>query len=130
MAKERYQDGKGVYFDELRLHLPAKVSDWPQVRRVESLKVRSHYRWLSMLCPLCKRPGQLDPHHLTGGSKGRSDEHANLIGLCRKCHDEIQSAPAEYPRVWRAKWEHDRGHTDWVRLVLLLGRFPGFDTLD
>ena len=37
--------------------------------------------------------------------------------------------PRHTQRVWRAKWECDRWHTDWVRLCCLLGRVP-FDSLD
>lgn len=47
-------------------------------------------------CALCDRSGYvagLDVHHITargmGGSGTRRDYPANLIALCRSCHDEV-----------------------------------------
>jgi 5-methylcytosine-specific restriction endonuclease McrA len=116
--------------DEVRGVLGEDKSKWPTVRRVTSEAVLKCYRWFKKQCPLCRRVDKLEPHHLTGGSKGCSDEHANLIAICRSCHEKVQSQPSEYRRVWAAKWRTDRGHTDWVRLVTLLGRFPEFVSLD
>lgn len=126
MAKQRFQDGHGVYFDEVWWLM--SVMECVKIRRVTDPEIREHYRGFGR-CPLCRNLMKMEPHHLTGGSKGRSDEHCNLIGICGDCHDRIQSQPSEYKRVWKAKWKTDRGHTDWLRLCLLLGRVP-FDTLD
>jgi hypothetical protein len=129
---EQYLDALGVPFGEIRLHLPDRVADWPRVVRVHDPAIVKHYRQRSR-CDLCRDRGTyfnpIEAHHLTGGSRGRSDEACNLTSLCRRCHKAIQSLRGEFSRVWRAKWQHDPTGTDWVRLVLLLGRWPDFDTL-
>ncbi len=132
VARERYEDSRGVPFDKVALVLGSDKSLWPKAQRVthsDSLKVLGLYRWLAKPCPLCRRVRNLEPHHLIGGSAGRSNEHANLIAICRECHDEVQSDSRHTARVWRAKWECDRWHTDWCRLCCLLGRVP-FTSLD
>ena len=126
MAKQRYQDGKGVYFDQVgAAFATAKLLPF---KRVIDPTIRAAYRGFGH-CALCPGLWHVEPHHLTGGSKGRSDEHCNLIAICGFCHYIIQSRPSGYKRVWKAKWKTDRGHTDWIRLCLLLGRVP-FDSLD
>lgn len=129
-AKERYADCHGICFDEIRMHLPDRVSAWPQYAIVDSNSFLELYRWFCRPCYLCRRYRQLEPHHLVGGSRGRSDDPCNLIAVCRECHNEVQSSVDDYQRCWRAKWEYDRDHCDWRSLVVLLGRWPNFDSLE
>lgn len=127
VARESFEDSRGVPFEDVLIVLGSNKALWPKAIRVthaDSIEVLSEYRWLAKPCPLCRRIKHLEPHHLIGGSAGRSNEHANLIAICRECHDEVQSDSRHTPRVWRAKWEFDRWHTDWCRLCCLLGRVP------
>lgn len=134
----RHADSHGIGFWEVRheLWLPERVSDWHKIRRVVNPDVldamhRWHGPWDD--CWYCgKRPrAPLEAHHITGGSKGRSDEFCNLVMLCNNCHKLVQSNVALLPHVLFIKWRHDREHADWVRLNLLHGRwlpdlsFPG-----
>lgn len=130
MAKERYQDCHGLYFDQIRMALPDRVADWPHYELVEWKPFRDLYHWFGRHCYLCRKVRELECHHLVGGSRGRSDDPCNLIAVCRECHREVQSTPDDYPRCWLAKWKWDRDHCDWRSLVLLLGRWPAFETLD
>ncbi len=128
-ARERFQDGHGVYFDEVPLLLPGKVSDWHKVRIVDDAHVLNWFRDdACLLCGICN--GALDPHHLIGGSRGRSDELCNVVGLCRNCHGTIQSDPAQTPLILRRQWKCYREWTDWVRLTLLRGSHWPFDSLE
>jgi hypothetical protein len=104
--RERYADGYGVLFDEVR-HMVSPQELRQPVRRVVEDAILHQYRWFSKACPLCQRVRQLEPHHIFAAGK-KSNEHSCLIPLCRECHDEIQSQPSEYRRVWRARWEWDR----------------------
>jgi hypothetical protein len=129
-ARERYADGFGIYFDELRLHLPDSPKDWPKPRIVDDADGRQEYRFTRGLwCVYCDDPAQ-DLHHLVGGSRGRCDSWANLLPLCRVCHERIQSVPSENPELLRMKCRHDKPCTSWVRLTLLRGSWWPFDTLD
>jgi 5-methylcytosine-specific restriction endonuclease McrA len=122
-----------VPFEEVRQHLPPRVADWPAIVRVLNRPniVRAYIAELrGRPCPLCKERPVSEVHHLCAGSRGRADERANLLGLCAACHREVQSVVAEYKRVWRAKREQDPDGCNWVRLVLLLGRWPDFENLD
>jgi hypothetical protein len=134
----QYQTPKGVAFDEVRQHLPANVSEWPEVVRVlnKPQVVRGYLAEMQRehrRCPLCPphdRKPVAEVHHLTGGSRGRADERTNLLAVCAGCHREVQSQVSEYQRVWFAKWLQDAPNVDWIRLVLLLGRWPDFEDLD
>ena len=128
--RERYADSRNVCFDELAFVLSIPKIWWPETRIVEDDYVLSEFRWFMKPCPLCGNVTALEPHHLVGGSGGRSHEPANLIAICRACHELVQSNAAETKRVWLAKWRTDRWHTDWCRLACLLGRIPDFDSLD
>lgn len=133
---ERYKDSHGVYFDELRTLLPGSPSDWERVRPVLKSEACAIMHDLYGFCFLCatersygSSSGTLEAHHILGGSK-KSDELCNLVLLCRGCHELVQSAPEQLPRVLRAKWKHDRAHCDWRRLTLLHRRWWDFDSLD
>lgn len=133
MKDHEFTDGRGVDFrDVRRLHLlPERVRDWPRVSRVQFAGLRALYRSPGT-CTICTKPlsyGEAECHHLTGGTKGRSDERCNLIKLCRFCHDEVQSQRAAHQRVWLAKFQAEPWDCDWVRLILLFGRWPDFDSL-
>jgi len=134
----QYTTPKGVAFDEVRQHLPERVGDWPEIVRVlnKPQVVRDYLAEMQRehrRCPLCPphdRKPVTEVHHLTGGSRGRADERTNLLAVCPGCHREVQSQVKEYKRCWAAKWQQDAPNLDWVRLVLLLGRWPDFDSLD
>lgn len=130
IRREQYADARGVPFDEAGAELGANHDDWPARRVVTEDGVLDDYRWFMRPCPLCRRSAKLEPHHLVGGAGGRSNEHANLIAICRACHEEVQGDSRHTQRVWLAKWRTDRWHTDWCRLFVLLGRVPAFDCLD
>lgn len=123
-ARQGFQDGVGVNFSEVRLWLPPRVSDWPKVRIVDCKENRGEYTD-RLGCFYCERCvfGPMDVHHIVGGSRGRCDSLTNLMPVCRKCHEEIQSVPALLPHVLYQKWKHDRAHVSWVRLTLLAGRW-------
>jgi hypothetical protein len=129
---ELYEDCHGVRFCEIRSHLPARVKDWPKLRIVRDSEVLRIFRMLvgGGSCPLCKRNYwqfcREEIHHICGGA-ARSDEFCNLLSVCSDCHAEIQSDVRQTARVWLAKWTVDRQHTNWVRLVRLAGKWPGFD---
>jgi len=131
-ATERYKDSHGVYWDEVRTLLPASVSQWERVRPVPKSEACSIMHKLYRTCFLCNTEKYWPPlqaHHILGGSK-KSDELCNLVILCRDCHQRVQSAPDELPRVLKAKWRHDRAHCDWRRLTLLNRSWWKFDSLD
>lgn len=120
-AKDMHEDCHGVRFP------PTKG----ELRKVVRPSVQDQYRiWFEgEPCALCSRPtwqAGTELHHIVGGAM-RSDEYANFLMLCRACHSEIQSQPEAYPKVWLAKWRVDREHTDWRRLIELLGRVPFTD---
>lgn len=131
----QYQTPKGVAFDEVRQHLPANVSDWPEIVRVinKPQVVRDYLAEMQRehrRCPLCPphdRKPVAEVHHLVGGSRGRADERTNLVAICGGCHRDVQSDRRQYGRVWGAKWQQDAPNVDWIRLALLLGRFPDWE---
>ena len=57
--------------------------------------------------PLCERCGgkAADVHHITYRSHGGTDEFENLIGLCRRCHDQAHAlgSGSETVGLWK-KW--------------------------
>ena len=132
-AREFFEDSKGVRWHELGNHFPKRVADWPKLRIVKDREVITDHlkQREGKPCPLCGGPdwGYFDVHHIIGGA-GRSDEHCNLLRICTGCHEEIQHAPEHEPRVWRAKWEVDKRHTDWRRLCELRRKMPDFDLED
>lgn len=123
VAKRRFQDGQGRFFDEI-----THAMLWPVVHRLDSIENLDEYRFNSQ-CFYCERHFVvgLDPHHIVGGSAGRCDCKANLMSLCRACHEKIQSNAALLPKLLYQKWKHDRWNTDWRRLCELRGRVFGFD---
>lgn len=132
---EHVEFPKGVPFDAVRKHLPSSNKDWPAIVRVlNKPALRTKYlafvREQGGLCPLCRDEPVSEVHHLVGGSRGRADERCNLLGIGHRCHREIQSVVSEYRRCWRAKLEQDPDGCDFIRLVLLLGYWPDFDSLD
>mgnify|MGYP006935471817 CR=1 FL=1 len=135
MEADQVQFPKGVPFDEVRNYLPANPKDWPSIVRViDKPAVRTKYlafvREQGGVCPLCKAEPVSEVHHLVAGSRGRADERCALLGLGSRCHREIQSVVSEYRRCWLAKLEQDPEGCDWIRLVLLLGYWPAFESLD
>jgi 5-methylcytosine-specific restriction endonuclease McrA len=125
---ERYADSKGIPFDEYRVWLPERVSEWPQVRRVDDYEVckRMHDQW--QMCWNCCRidfitiRGVVQAHHIAAGTKGRSDELTNIAMLCGDCHANANTDALPLGRILFLKWKHDRQYTDWVRLALLARR--------
>lgn len=133
-ADEFFQDCKGVWFHEVE-GLMGPVARWPRVRIVERRETIIVFKRRFCVCFWCGRQGgwddpegapfRLDPHHIVAGSRGRSDELCNLMPLCRKCHELIQSDASLFGRVLWLKWSLDRETVDWCRLALLRGRALG-----
>lgn len=48
--------------------------------------------------PKCKNE-ELQVHHITYRSNGGSDNHKNLITLCRKCHDKVHKGKLQCPAI-------------------------------
>lgn len=74
--------------------------------------------------------GMSELRYINARTLNVNDLHCHLVILCREHHDAIQSQPAALKAVLRAKWRHDREHTDWRRLLLLYGRWWDVDSLD
>jgi 5-methylcytosine-specific restriction endonuclease McrA len=61
--------------------------------------------------PDCQKGGNLDLHHVTKRSQGGPDTLANLVPLCRPCHDATDYASG----TWRKLViEPYRDGMDWV----------------
>lgn len=123
---ERYADCHGIPFDEYRLWLPEKVSDWLQVQRVDDGCVCFAMHLDYQYCWACEAINggvtdfnPIEAHHIVGGTKGRSDEFCNVAMLCRYCHKIANTDSLPFGRILFLKWKHDRQHCDWVRLALL-----------
>jgi hypothetical protein len=129
----QYPDAHGILFAEHHLWLPAKVSDWPQVWRVDDPVVCQTMHKMFQFCWACGNFYKYDCdrgyynrreiHHITGGIKGRSDEMCNVSVLCTECHKNANTAKLPIGRILFLKWREDRQHCDWVRLALLARRF-------
>lgn len=128
-------DGQGVAFSEYRKHLPKRAADFSAADRVRDANLGYRYHWLWRHCQSCGRRYRdwvpLEMHHLTGGTKGRSDELTNVIMLCAMlpdgrigCHRRYGAGSEEDFAflLWR-KWVTDRWNISWVRLAILRGRF-------
>lgn len=126
-AQEKTAVAKAMHEDCHGFAFPPTRGETGQVRRTTA---QDKYRAMmaGKPCALCRKQVETELHHIIGGA-GRSDEYCNFLMLCHACHMEIQSQPADYPRVWKAKWQVDREHCDWRRLIELLGRVP-FTSLD
>ncbi len=115
--------------------LGKKTSDWAPCVRVksESLKRKLREEWCNELtgwCPVCGAPRcmvrNLELHHISGGTKGRSDERCNLIPVCVRwgedgCHDKVREIGLM--RIIEAKVQHDPSGVDFYRLSWLLNSF-------
>ncbi len=126
VAREQYADCHGITLADLWRHLPQTADEWRalKVHRVDSVYVLARFQcmvkdWRCWLCPTFSVP---QIHHICGGTKGRSDELANLFLACQKCHERIQSSRELLPEVLLAKFKNDRASVDWVRICLLMGR--------
>lgn len=47
-----------------------------------------------IMCEACGINRCVDVHHLVFRSHGGTDDIENLIGLCRKCHEDAHNNPA------------------------------------
>jgi hypothetical protein len=132
---EGYADSRGIRFDEYHFYLPAKVSDWQTVVRVDDPTVcRKMHEWHGDMCWACGWPWssmdvptrRIEAHHIAAGTKGRADEYANIAMLCNLCHLSANTSGLPMGRILFVKWAFDRQHVDWVRIALLARRFlPG-----
>jgi 5-methylcytosine-specific restriction endonuclease McrA len=111
-------------------YVPPRVALWPRSNVVRDHRVGDFYRDACPMrrCPLCGIPTALELHHIFGGAV-RSDELTNFIWLCGACHELVQSRPAYYPVVLRAKWVNERHLVSWPRMLYLRGRFFDFDII-
>lgn len=121
--REQWADCHGIPFDEYRLWLPEKCSDWRQVVRVKNDSVeRLMHEWhwtcwnLDAWHPAYSK---VEAHHIAAGTKGRADEFTNIAMFCAECHSNVNTDRLPMGRVLYLKWKHDRAHVDWVRLALL-----------
>jgi hypothetical protein len=125
--KERYADSHGICFDEYRLWLPERVSDWPSVRRVTNPSVCQMFHRLYPTCWNCAGTLDVQAHHgCAGYLRGRSDELTLLWALCgdfgNGCHGKVATPSLSHGRLLMLKWKHDREHLDWVRVALVWRR--------
>lgn len=50
-------------------------------------------------CARCSKRRKLDLHHLLSRARGGTDTLNNIVGLCRKCHDDVTfSTPPDLAR--------------------------------
>jgi hypothetical protein len=49
-------------------------------------------------CEVCGKPNPTDPHHRKRKSQGGLDTLANLLDLCRDCHNDIHHEPTRAKR--------------------------------
>lgn len=103
-ARDLYRDCHGVAFDEVP-SLLGPVRDWPTIHRVDDRDVIVRVQRTFVDCFWCNERGnwhsvarhlQLDPHHIVGGSAGRSDELTNLF----PCHRPATSSFRATRRCW------------------------------
>ena len=56
-------------------------------------RIRNRYVSEHPLCEMCLKDGKLTPvdevHHILPVSKGGTHDRANLLSLCRSCHNKI-----------------------------------------
>lgn len=50
-------------------------------------------------CLLCRRKNSITAHHTVPKSLGGDDSPANIVTLCRPCHDAVESVIAEMERA-------------------------------
>lgn len=128
-AAELFCDSKGIPFHEANSWFPGRVP----VKKpdVDDFSVCRAYHSGDCgnvgECWMCNRWEVItEAHHIVP----RSDETANIVMVCRACHTEVQDNPKALPRVLKAKWLHDRIHTDWRRIIELRGKKFTFDSLE
>lgn len=120
-------DGQGISFAEYRDHLPKRAADFPPPERVKDPDALRQVHFVWDHCQVCGRGKadgvRLEAHHITAGTKGRSDERCNLICLCAggtdTCHENVKTPALPQAAILWAKWRTDRFGTDWVRLAVL-----------
>jgi hypothetical protein len=120
---ERFIDGSGVGFNQYRGLLPPSVHDWPFPIRVrdKELMAQLHVEWDH--CQVCGKRGGNEIHHVTAGSKGKSDERCCCISLCRFHHDWVKTKKLPQGLILWMMWKTNQPNTDWVRLALLSRHF-------
>ena len=75
------------------------IPDVKEPRRIVDKSTIARFHKLGMRCMYCgDQP--TDPHHIYLKSRGGDDVMANLVPLCRKCHDATHGSP--YFRVMDA----------------------------
>ena len=141
---ELYLDSQGIGFLEAtsevrRCYGPSRTWRVHRVRGEEGQKaleafVTLHGYWSG--CWLCGRDDLThgaEIHHIASGGR-KSDELTNFIyaggELDCGCHYRVQSGRGDLLReCLLAKWRHDRTTLSWVRLIILIGYVPLFDSL-
>ena len=57
--------------------------------------------------PFCRKRRRLDPHHITKRSQGGQETLANIVLLCRACHERVD-LPRQNPNyLYIAKTSHN-----------------------
>lgn len=84
----------------MKEHMTATPHPKPRARIKDPALLR-RFRMRSTVCAICggAYPGQCDPHHVYPKGRGGDDVEANLVALCRECHDEIEDWRPEV-RKW------------------------------
>jgi hypothetical protein len=139
-AVQLYKDAHGLTFDDVN-KLLRPVRDWPHVDDVDAEAVLDNFRYDCISpfgrlpCWLCGKERYLDCCHIVP----RSDERCNLVAFCSclprygysdSCHDLTEKNWAMLKEVLKAKWDHDREHTDWMAIAIRRRQLFTFRTLD
>lgn len=117
-------DASGVSFAGVREALGPRRFWQPRESRKDKKLLRLYHAEMSRCSvPGCTGFGPLEVHHLIGGRGGRSDERANLLPLCRTCHEWVNTPLLPFNFLLWLKFELFPEEVSWSRLTLLHGRW-------
>ncbi len=123
VARERYEDSRGVAFDDVESILGKDSEFWPKIGRpIRDPRVCSQFHALHDRCWMT---GEAYPqaHHLGAGfTRGKRDEMCVLVSLSAAQHALVNTSELPLGTLLWLKWTHDWPHTDWIRLTLIYGR--------
>jgi len=96
-----------VEADDIEEGLEDYVKPIPKIKTLRSLKAIADFKKTHRHCALCGRTEGLEVHHIKSRGSGGSDEHHNLIRLCRWCHVKAHSQPGFNQRLKEMKIRRD-----------------------